>query len=255
MMPLLFVGHGNPMHAVSENNFTKQWRALGELLPRPKAIVSISAHWETNGTFVTAMEKPGTIHDFYGFPQELFEVQYDPDGNPEFAKEISERLGRDFVKLDQSWGLDHGTWAVLKHIYPNADIPVLQISLDKRKNAAEHFELAKNLRFLRETEDILVIGSGNIVHNLRLINFRQKSGDDWAISANETLKKLVLNNENKSLIEFENLDDDVRQGIPTSEHYLPLIYFLAMKEKDERLEVFNDEVELGSISMTSFKVG
>lgn len=250
MMPVLFVGHGNPMYAIEENSFTETWRNLGETLPKPKAILCISAHWETNGTFVTAMQNPQTIHDFYGFPQILFDVQYPAPGNPELANTIAGNLN---LGLDENWGLDHGTWSVLKHIYPKADVPVIQLSLDRTKSAQQHYEFAKKLQFLRN-KDVLIIGSGNIVHNLRLVNFRNPNGDEWANVANETLKDLILADEHKSLVNYQNLGNEVRLVIPTPEHYLPLLYVLALKNKDEKIEFFNDTVELGSLSMTSIKV-
>lgn len=250
MMPVLFVGHGNPMYAIEENSFTETWAGLGENLPKPKAIVCISAHWETVGTFVTAMPNPKTIHDFFGFPQALFDVQYPAQGNPKLAKEIAEKLS---VKLDNDWGLDHGTWSVLKHIYPKADVPVLQISLDKTKSPSEHYEFAKKLQFLRN-EDMLIIGSGNIIHNLRLVNFRNRNGDEWANIANKTLKELILADDHEGLANYENLGNEVRLAIPTPEHYLPLLYVLALKNEGEKIEFFNDAVELGSLSMTSILV-
>ncbi len=251
MMPVVFVGHGNPMYAIEESEYAENWRNLGEKLPKPKTVVVISAHWETVGTKVTAMKNPRTIYDFYGFPQALFEVEYNASGNPELAKEIAEKTS---VNLNYEWGLDHGTWAVLRHIYPKADVPVIQISLDRKKTAEQHFQLAEELRFLRN-QNVLIIGSGNIVHNLRLINFRQKTGNDWAIRANETLKNLVFADEYESLINYQTLNNEVQTGIPTPEHYLPLLYVLALKNKGEKIETFNDAVELGSISMTSFIIG
>lgn len=251
---VMFVGHGNPMYAVEENQFTQTWQKLGASLEKPKAIVVISAHWETVGTFVTAMPNPRTIHDFYGFPQKLFDVQYNPPGNPELAKQISDKVKFTKIGLDESWGLDHGSWSVLKHIFPNADIPVIQLSLDRTKPASWHYEFAKELQFLRD-EGVLVIGSGNIVHNLRLVDFRQKEGNDWAHSANETLKKLILEGDFESLANYQKLGSDIQLAIPTPEHYLPLLYVLALKDEGEKIEVFNDVVELGSISMTSFKIG
>lgn len=251
MFPTIFVGHGNPMYAIEENDFTQEWQKLGKTLPKPKAIVVISAHWETFGTFVTAMPNPRTIHDFYGFPPELFKVQYNPPGNPELAQNISSKVQQTKIQLDESWGLDHGSWSVLKHLYPKADIPVVQLSLDRTKPASFHYELAKELQFLRN-EDVLIIGSGNIVHNLRLINFRSKSGNDWAINANETLKNLVLTNNHQNLINYQLLGSEVQLAIPTPEHYLPLIYVLGLQNELEKVKIFNDTVELGSISMASF---
>lgn len=250
MFPTLFIGHGNPMYAIEENEFTRKWQKLGQTLPKPKAIVVISAHWETTGTFVTATPNPRTIHDFYGFPPALFDVQYPASGNIELAQEISEKTS---AKPDYDWGLDHGTWSVLKHIYPKANIPTIQISLDRTKPALWHYEFAKKLKFLREKE-VLVIGSGNIVHNLRLVNFRNKSGDNWAISANETLKSLILADEHESLANYQNLGEEVRLAVPTPEHFLPLLYVLALKNEGEKIEVFNDAVELGSISMASLLI-
>jgi 4,5-DOPA dioxygenase extradiol len=250
MFPTLFVGHGNPMYAIEENSFTETWRNLGETLPKPKAILCISAHWETVGTFVTAMPNPPTIHDFYGFPQALFEVEYKANGNPDLAKEIADKLN---IGLDENWGLDHGTWSFLKHIYPKADVPVIQLSLDRTLSANQHYELSKKLQFLRN-EDVLIIGSGNIVHNLRLINFRNSNGDEWAEKANKVLKELILAGDHESLINYQNFGNEVRLAIPTPEHYLPLLYVLALKNADEKVEFFNDVVELGSLSMTSIKV-
>ena len=250
MFPTLFIGHGNPMYAIEENEFTRKWRKLGQSLPKPKAIVVISAHWETVGTFVTAMPNPRTIHDFYGFPPSLFDVQYPASGSLELARELSEKTS---AKLDYEWGLDHGTWSVLKHLFPKADVPVVQLSLDQTMSALRHYEFAKKLKFLREKE-VLVIGSGNIVHNLRMINFRNQSGDEWAISANQTLKGLILTDEHESLANYQNLGEEVRLAVPTPEHFLPLLYVLALKNEGEKIEVFNDAVELGSISMASFKV-
>lgn len=250
---VLFVGHGNPMYAIEENGFTQNWRKIGETLPKPKAILVISAHWETVGTFVTAMPNPRTIHDFYGFPQALFDVNYNPPGSPELAKEISAKVRQTKVELDFEWGLDHGTWSVLRHIFPKADVPIIQLSLDRTKPASWHYELSKELQFLRN-EDVLIIGSGNIVHNLRLINFRNNSGSDWANSANETLKKLILGNDHESLVNYQTLGEEVRFAVPTPEHFLPLLYVLGLKTEGEKIEVFNDVVELNSISMTSFLI-
>lgn len=251
LFPTIFVGHGNPMYAVEENDFTRTWNALGEKLPRPEAIVVISAHWETFGTKVTVQKAPPTIHDFYGFPPELFEVRYNAAGDPRLAREIAGMIG---AETDESWGLDHGAWAVLRHLYPKADVPVLQISLDRTKTGRGHFEFAEKLKFLRERK-VLVVGSGNIVHNLRLIKFRQKSGDAWAVKADETLKELISADDFESLVEYQNLDENVRLGIPTAEHFWPLLYVLALKHEHEPLEFFNETVELGSLSMTSLKIG
>jgi len=250
LMPLLFIGHGNPMNGIEANDTTRGWQKAVENVPRPKAIVVVSAHWETVGTLVTAMPEPRLIYDFYGFPAELFAVKYEALGHPELALEISDTLS---IGLDLDWGLDHGSWTVLRHLYPEADIPVLQISLDRHKTPAEHFEFAKGLNFLRK-KGVLIIGSGNLVHNLRLLNFRQKGGFEWAETANERVKTAILAGDFESLINFKTLGDEVSLGIPTLEHYLPLLYVLALKKECEKIKIFNDSVELGSIAMTSIKV-
>lgn len=252
-MTSIFFGHGNPMHAIADNSFTQAWSAIGARIGKPKGVVCVSAHWETDGTLVTAMERPRTIHDFYGFPQPLFDVEYDAPGDPKLAREIIDELGEDLIKPDTEWGLDHGTWSVLRHVFPDADVPILQVSLDRRKSAAEHFEFARRLRFLRE-RDILFVGSGNIVHNLRQVDFRSPTGAGWALTANEKLKALVTQFDTGQLVEYRSLGEEVRLAIPTPEHYLPLLYVLAMRAEGERAEIFNDVVELGSISMTSFEL-
>lgn len=253
-MPVLFIGHGSPMNAVEENDFTRGWQKSIENIKKPKAIIVISAHWETRGTFVTAMERPRTIHDFYGFPQTLFDVQYPANGSFETANLIAENANGNPIGFDETWGLDHGAWSVLVHMFPNAEIPVLQLSLDHNHSPKEHFELAKKLAFLRE-RGVLIIGSGNIVHNLRLVNFRNKSGDDWAIEANEIFKNLIVSGKYDELFEYEKSGRAAALAVPSAEHFLPLLYALALQKKDEKIEIFNDAVELGSISMTSLKIG
>lgn len=253
-MPVLFIGHGNPMYGIEENDFTRGWLKSIENLPKPRAILVVSAHWETRGTRITAMPVPRVIYDFGGFPQALFEAQYPAKGSPEIAKEVADNLKQRLIELDETWGLDHGTWTVLRHLYPNADVPVLQLSIDFTKPASWHYELAKELSFLRD-RGILIIGSGNMVHNLRRINFGAAQSLDWALSANEKFKDLILKGEHEKLIRYENLGNDVALAIPTAEHYLPMLYALALKIEDEPLEIFNDAIDLGSISMTSVKIG
>ncbi len=247
---VLFVGHGNPMYAIESNAFTAEWAAIGRRIGKPDAVVSISAHWETIGSRVTTNERQRTIHDFYGFPQPLFDVRYDAPGAPDLAAEIIARTG---IERDDSWGLDHGTWSVLRHVFPDADVPVIQISLDRRKSPAGHFMLARELRFLREKR-ILVIASGNIVHNLGRIRFDRSDGEDWAVAANEMIRELVIADDATSLIAFETLGADVRLAIPTPEHFLPLLYVLGLRDPGDSVRVFNDVVELGSLSMTSFEL-
>jgi 4,5-DOPA dioxygenase extradiol len=254
-MPLLFVGHGNPMNAIEENEFSKKWQTLGAELPKPTAILCISAHWETRGTFVTAMEKPQTIHDFGGFPQELFDVQYPASGKPELAKEIKNEIKKTDIGLNEDWGLDHGCWSVIKQMYPDAKIPVLQLSLDYTKPAQWHYDLAKELSELRK-KGVLVVGSGNMVHNLGMVNWRNMNGPgyDWAIQMNEKFKKLISENNHKDLINYSSFGTAGKLAIPSPEHYLPLLYTLALKEEKENVSFFNDKTLAGSLSMTSVKI-
>lgn len=254
-MPLLFVGHGSPMNAIEQNDFSKGWGAMGRKLPHPQAILCVSAHWETNGTFVTAMEKPETIHDFGGFPDELFAVQYPAPGSPELAQQTKEIVKKAAVELDLQWGLDHGCWSVVKHMYPGADVPVIQLSIDRTKPAQWHYELAQDLAALRK-KGVLILGSGNMVHNLRLIDWRHPGNTyDWATEMNEGLKQRIAKNEHSDLIQYQSLGNAATLAIPTPEHYLPMLYALGLKTKSEEVEFFNDKTLMGSISMTSFKVG
>jgi 4,5-DOPA dioxygenase extradiol len=254
MMPILFIGHGSPMNAILDNEFSKSWQTIGKTLPKPNAILCISAHWETRGTFVTAMERPPTIHDFGGFPQELFNVQYPAPGSPEFASEIKNTITKTEVGLDNKWGLDHGCWSVLKHLYPKADVPVVQLSLAYDQSPQYHYELGKELSLLRK-KGVLIIGSGNIVHNLRVIDWSNTNEEfEWAAKANEKLKKLISGNKHQNLINYQNLGKEVELSIPTPEHYLPLLYTLALKEENERVFFFNDKIVMGSISMVSLKI-
>lgn len=257
-MPALFVGHGSPMYAIEENEFVRTWRKLGEELPAPKAILAVSAHWETRGTQVTAMPKPQTIHDFGGFPQALFDVQYPAPGSPELANEAIQTVKSSTVLPDERWGLDHGTWSVLRRIYPNADIPIVQLSLDYHKTPQQHYELARELAVLRD-KGILIVGSGNIVHNLRQVAWDKPDdaeyGHDWALDANALLKKLILENEHKALINYQSLGKAVQLAAPTPDHFLPLLYALALKRPGEEVSFFNDKAVMGSLTMTSVKIG
>ena len=257
-MPVLFVGHGSPMNAISVNDFVQSWRSLGQSLPRPKAILCISAHWETRGTFVTAMPKPPTIHDFGGFPKALFEVQYPAPGSVEFANETKAIISKTEVGLDQKWGLDHGAWSVIKNMYPLADIPVFEMSLDYYQSPGFHYQLAKELSPLRE-KGVLIMGSGNIVHNLSKVAWDKADepeyGYDWAIEANDTFKKLIIANRHNELIHYSSLGKEVQLAVPTPEHYLPLLYALALKSENEKVTFFNDKPVMGSLSMTSLRIG
>ncbi|MEL1240194.1 4,5-DOPA-extradiol-dioxygenase [Flavobacterium flavipallidum] len=256
-MPVLFLGHGSPMNAIEENQFVTGFRNLAKTLPQPNAILCISAHWFTRGTKVTAMEMPRTIHDFGGFPRELFAVQYPAQGSPELAMATKELLLPTEVELDHEWGLDHGAWSVIKHLYPEANVPVIQLSIDYSKPAQYHFELAQQLSSLRH-KGVLIVGSGNIIHNLRLVDFynmdKDNYGYDWAIEAREKVNSYLLDGNFQALIDYENQGSALQLAVPTPDHYLPLIYTLGLKEKQEELSLFNDKLLGGSLSMTSVKI-
>ncbi|MGL2988559.1 4,5-DOPA dioxygenase extradiol [Flavobacterium sp. RSSA_27] len=257
-MPVLFLGHGSPMNAIEENQFVTGFRNLAKNLPKPNAILCVSAHWFTKGSKVTAMEMPKTIHDFDGFPKELFEVQYPAQGSPKLATLTQELLLPTAVELDHHWGLDHGAWSVIKHLYPKADIPVIQLSIDYSKPAEYHFQLAQQLSRLRQ-KGILIIGSGNIIHNLRLVDFynfeRDDYGYDWAIEARVTINSLLLDGNFQPLLEYEKQSQAFQLAIPTPDHFLPLIYALGLKDKSEEIQLFNDKLVAGSLSMTSVRIG
>jgi 4,5-DOPA dioxygenase extradiol len=253
-MPALFVGHGSPMNGIEDNLFTNQWKKLGASLPAPKAILVISAHWLTKGTFVTAVEKPGTIHDFGGFPKALFEAQYPAHGDPLLAKTITEMQSQFPIELDHEWGLDHGTWTLLKHMYPLADIPVLQLSIDYNQPADYHYSLARQLSSLRK-RGVLIIGSGNMVHNLRMVDFNRLNeehyGFDWALELNELFKQKIELGDHTSLINYNNLHKAAQLAIPTPDHYYPLLYTLGLQQKNDGVSFFNDRAVAGSLTMTS----
>lgn len=256
-MPVLFLGHGSPMNAIEENEFVSGFRKVGSEISRPTAVLIISAHWETQGTYVTAMQQPRTIHDFGGFPKALFDVQYPAPGSPELANETKSIVKKTEVGLDQKWGLDHGAWSVIKHLYPAADVPVIQMSLDYRQTAQWHYELAKELAALRR-KGVLIVGSGNMVHNLGMVEWRRLNetfGYDWAIEANEKMKRSIQSGNHEPLINFRSQGKAFDLAIPTPEHYLPLLYTLALQEKDEDASFFNDRAVAGALTMTSVKVG
>ncbi|NCA77260.1 MAG: 4,5-DOPA dioxygenase extradiol [Alphaproteobacteria bacterium] len=257
-MPVLFVGHGSPMNALEENEFVEGWKKIAGVIPRPAAILCISAHWETRGTFVTAMKQPRTLHDFGGFPCELFNVQYPAPGAPEIAAETREMVVKTNIGADDHWGLDHGCWSVLCRMYPAADIPVFQLSLDYTQPARYHFELAKELSALRK-KGVLILGSGNMVHNLRLIDWNRMQepgfGYDWAIEAGEKMKTLIHDGNFEALINYSSLGKAFDLAIPSPEHFLPLLYTLALKEPDEDVSFFNDRPVMGSMTMTSALIG
>jgi 4,5-DOPA dioxygenase extradiol len=252
-MPVLFVGHGSPMNAIEDNAFSRTWRASGTALPPPRAILCISAHWQTPGPQVTAMSAPPTIHDFGGFPQALFNVRYPAPGSPQWAARIAQLDARAPIVADHAWGLDHGSWSVLCHMFPEADIPVLQLSLDTRKTPAEHYQFAKILAPLRD-EGVLIMGSGNIVHNLRQIMWRDEAYD-WALEIDQLVAQQIAAGNHAALIDYPHLHPKMLLAVPTVEHYLPLLYILALQEPQDSVRFFNETVTLGSMSMRGVQIG
>jgi 4,5-DOPA dioxygenase extradiol len=254
LTPVLFAGHGNPMNAIDDNAYSRAWERLGRELTHPKAVLCVSAHWETEGSRVSTQAHPRTIYDFYGFPQELYDVRYPCTGNPELAEEII-GLGNGDVVPDETWGIDHGTWSVLRRMYPNADIPVVQLSLDYRKTPGRHFELARLLAPLRE-QGVLVIGSGNLVHNLRLARFSEDAEPyDWAVSFDETVARLIGERQYDQVIDYSTLGNAAALSIPTNEHYLPLLYALALARPDDGITFPVTGIDLASVSMRSVRIG
>ncbi len=258
LMPVLFIGHGSPMNGIEDNEFSQRWTAMAKEIPLPSAVLVVSAHWFTKGTRITAMDFPETIHDFGGFPQELFDVQYPAPGNPALAKETVSLLHSAHVELDHDWGLDHGAWTVVRRMYPEANVPVLQLSIDYTKHPKYHFDLAKELYALRK-KGVLIIGSGNMVHNLRLISWAKMDepgyGYDWALHMNKKLKQLIFDGDYKPLKNYESLGAESRLAIPTPEHYLPLMYTLGLKDSKDDVSFFNDKAVAGSLTMTSVLIG
>ncbi len=258
LMPILFIGHGSPMNGIENNAFSEQWAKTASEINPPKAIIVISAHWLTNGTFITAMDKPKTIHDFGGFPDELFAVQYPAPGDPLLAQETRQLIQSTNVGLDHEWGLDHGAWTVVRKMYPDASIPVLQLSIDYSKPAAYHYALAKELSALRK-KGVLIIGSGNMIHNLRMVAWDKMDvpnyGYDWAIEMHELFRTKISAGDHQALISYESLSKSARLAIPTPDHYFPLMYILGLQEKNETPVLFNDQLVAGSLNMTSVKFG
>jgi 4,5-DOPA dioxygenase extradiol len=252
-MPALFVGHGNPMNAIENNEFSQGWERMAKTLPRPKGIVCVSAHWETMGSAVTAMPKPRTIHDFGGFPRRLFEMEYPAPGAPELAQRIGKLVKSTQVKADQAWGLDHGTWSVLCRMYPQADIPVVQLSLDRSHEAAFNYQVGKELGELRH-EGLLIVGSGNIVHNLRMVVF-EEAAFDWAVDYDARVKQWILDGDHASIIHYEKQGPAAALSVNSAEHFLPLLYVLGMQEEGEPVSFFNSKVWGGSLSMRCVKIG
>ncbi len=257
-MPVLFIGHGSPMNGIENNEFSNYWQKLGKEMVTPKAVLVISAHWLTNGTHVTAMQQPKTIHDFGGFPQALFDVQYPAPGNPALAAETKKLITSTDVGLDHDWGLDHGAWSVVKNMYPDANIPVLQFSIDYNKPASYHYNLAKELSALRK-KGVLIMGSGNMIHNLRMVAWDKMEvpnyGFDWAIEMHDLFKKKITAGDHQALINYESLSKSAKLAIPTPDHYFPLMYALGLQGKNEEPQYFNDKLVAGSLNMTSVMFG
>lgn len=258
LMPVLFIGHGSPMNGIEDNEFSRTWKQMAKEIPTPKAVLVVSAHWLSQGTRITAMDFPQTIHDFGGFPQALFEVQYPAPGDPQLAKTVVDFVKRTQVEPDHDWGLDHGAWTVVRHMYPEAKIPILQLSIDYSKNPQYHYDLASELYALRK-KGVLIIGSGNMVHNLRMVAWDKMDqpgfGYDWAIDMNERFKQLIAEGDHRALIHFDRFGTEGRLAIPTPEHYLPLLYVMGLKGRKDAVSFFNDKAVAGSLTMTSVKLG
>jgi 4,5-DOPA dioxygenase extradiol len=252
-MPALFIGHGSPMNAIEDNEFSRAWEEVGKKLPQPRAILCISAHWETQGAQVTGMEKPRTIHDFYGFPRQLFELQYPAPGSPELAQQVCNLVKESAIQPDLTWGLDHGTWSVLCRMYPNANIPVVQLSLDRTHEAEYHYELGRQLRELRQA-GVLILGSGNIVHNLRLMVW-EDTAFDWAVDYDARVKAWILDGDHDSIIHYEKYGSPAMLSVNSAEHYLPLLYILGLKEEGEPVGFFAEKIWSGSLSMRCVQIG
>ncbi len=256
MLPAIFFGHGNPMNAVLNNSYTEAWQRIGAEVPKPKAILSISAHWFVSETGVTIATAPKTIHDFGGFPRELYRVQYPAPGDPQLARRVQKLLAPVEVKLDNSWGLDHGTWSVLRHVYPDADVPVVQLSIDENRPASFHFEIGKRLAPLRD-DGVLIVGSGNLVHNLHAYAWGRHMPDpyDWALRFENEAKDMILAGEFKPLVDYEKLGKDAELSVPTPDHYLPLLYVIGSRQQDDTIRFPVEGIDGGSISMLTVQIG
>ncbi len=250
-MPVLFVGHGSPMNAVEDNSYTGAWRGIVERIPKPEVIISVSAHWYTKGTRIMNEGNPKTIYDMYGFPDELYEVSYNTAGAPGMA-EVCRELITTETRYDNTWGIDHGTWSVLVHMYPGRDIPVFQISIDAGAPPEAHYKIGRELRALREN-GCLIFGSGNIVHNLRLVDWHKANkGFDWAYEFDEYIYENILNGKHENILKFNGLGNIARLAVPTPDHFYPLLYALGASGEDDKISVYNKSCELGSLTMTSY---
>lgn len=255
-MPAIFLGHGNPLNAISENHYTHGWRGIGRDLPKPRAVLAVSAHWFVPETAITDGVAPRTIHDFGGFPRELYEVQYPAPGAPDLARHVQELLKPLEVRLDDSWGLDHGTWSVLRHVYPDADVPVVQLSIDERHPGSFHFELGRKLTALRY-ERVLILGSGNLIHNLHTYAWGRHIAEpyDWAVRFEQQARALMLSGDVEPLVDYETFGRDAALSVPTPDHYLPLLYVLGTRQRDEAITFPVEGIDGGSVSMLAVRVG
>ena len=249
-MPVIFAGHGSPLNAIEDNEYSRGWQAMAQQTPRPRAILSISAHWYTEGTLVCGSEKPKVVNDMYGFPKELYEVNYIAPGDPQLAGRVAELLGG-AVRKDDSWGIDHGSWAVLCKMWPVHDIPVVQLSVNRNMSAREHFDLGIKLRSLRR-EGVLIMGSGDVVHNLRLVDWEMAKGCDWAEQFDHYIRDKILARNYDDVINYASAGEAAKKSVPTPEHYYPLLCVLGASEEEDKISVFNDSCTLGAISMTSY---
>ena len=250
-MPVIFVGHGSPMNAIEDNDYTRIWREIGERIPKPKAIISVSAHWFTKGTKIMNEEQPKTVYDMYGFPKELYEVKYDPPGSRDLAKTVKELISKE-TEYDNSWGIDHGTWSVLVHMFQDKDIPLFQISIDAQAQPEEHYRIGEELSSLRE-EGVLIFASGNIVHNLRLVDWNMmKKGYEWAHQFDDYILENILKNNHDNIVSYQSLGETANLAVPTTDHFYPLLYALGASKEEDKVTVFNQSGELGSLTMTSY---
>lgn len=250
-MPVVFVGHGSPMNAIEDNRYTKNWKEIASKIPTPKAILSISAHWYTNGTKIMNEENPKTIYDMYGFPKELYEIIYNSPGDPKLA-EYTKSLITTNSEFDNSWGIDHGTWSVLVHMYPKREIPVFQISVDRTAPPEVHYKIGQNLKSLRE-QGVLLLGSGNIVHNLRMVRWEMEDdGFQWAYEFDDYIKENIENKNHDNIINYANLGENSKLAVPTPDHFFPLLYILGATEKEDEVSIYNKSCTMGSLSMTSY---
>lgn len=249
-MPVLFIGHGSPMNAIEDNEYTKSWEEIGRLLPKPKAILAISAHWYTEGTKITGDEHPKTIYDMYGFPKALYEIKYEAKGSLDLAQTIINMVSNP-VTLDKSWGYDHGTWSILVKMFPDRDVPVVQLSVNKRLPAQVHYEIGRELKALRD-QGVLIMGSGNVVHNLSMVDWSMEGGYDWADAFDQYVKENILKHNYEKVIGYETAGEGALKSVPTPEHYYPLLYILGAADEKDRIEVYNDKREMGALSMTSY---